>query len=78
MNSWNKKMNQLKIWHKYLLFFEWGRGARDIDDVKSQNRWLYPDKKIIEFPNVIESEKSSPTPQTQKNHRQFPHTLPSG
>ncbi len=38
---------------------------------KSQNRQLYRDKKIIDCPFVIESEKSSPIPQSPKNHRQL-------
>jgi len=39
---------------------------------KRQFRRLHPDKKIIDCPKVIQSEKSSPTPESPKNHRHLP------
>jgi len=45
---------------------------------KSQNRRLYRDKKIVDCPFMIESVKSSPTPQSPKNRRQLHLLLHSG
>ncbi len=45
---------------------------------KSQNRRLYPVKKFVDSPNVLESEKSSMTPKSLKIHRPLLLPMHSG